>query len=96
MRDGEMDKPEFGSRYVWEIPAISFGPIFMQVTNAPGRAKAGHVYFRCIGPTGEPFQKLKGVRLPLPANMRAREWTDADVAEAGKRLRAEAAATATP
>ena len=74
-----------GDRYVWQVDAINFGPIFLEVVRPRGRAKRGHVYFRAIGPNGEHWRKYRAQPLPLPANMRRVEWTDEDVTISAKR-----------
>ncbi len=85
MRDEIAGGVAIGDRFVWENPAINLGPFFMVAVRPRGRAKAGHVYFLCIGPNGEPFRKLKAQKIPLPLTMRREDWTDEDVTASAKR-----------
>ena len=78
---------EQGTRYVWQNETIRLGPIWMEVVKPTGRLKPRHVYFRCIGPTGEPYAKLRAQPLPLPVNMRRQNWTDEDVRRTAEELR---------
>lgn len=74
-------RPEIGEQYVWEIPKVNFGPVFMTVRRVIG-GRSPRVIFDCIGPDGRPYSRPRPHPLPLPASVRRERWTDRDIRKA--------------
>jgi hypothetical protein len=70
--------PKPGDKYVWSIPGVAFGPIYMTVRKVI-RGAQPRVIFDCVGPDGRPFRRSRRQYLPLPANVRRQDWTEQDI-----------------
>ena len=64
--------PVKGERYVWEIPEVNFGPVFMEVHRVIRGVKP-RVIFWCQGADEHRYRRTQ--RLPLPVHMQRKDWT---------------------
>lgn len=74
--------PAIGDRYVWEVPQINFGPVFMVARRVLAGGHPPRVIFDCTGPDGQPFRRPHRHALPFPPSVRRQDWTDQDVRNA--------------
>lgn len=79
MSDPVYTPPAVGDRFVWEIPQVNFGPIFIEVARVIRGGQCPRAYLHCTGPDGRPFRRARRQPLPLPASMRREDWTENDV-----------------
>ena len=75
------EAPDPGTRFVWEIPEVNFGPIFM-VVHKIIRGQRPRAIFHCWGPDGRPFRRPHRTFLPLPPTVRRKDWTEQDLIKA--------------
>lgn len=66
-----------GDRYVWEIPSVNFGPVYMTVRRIIRGGRRPRVIFDCKAPGGRPYRHTR--ELPLPPFMQPRNWTEQDL-----------------
>jgi len=72
---------EPGDKFIWEIPGVEFGPIFMQLRKTIG-GRNPRAIFDCWGPDGRQFRRPRRVSLPLPPTVRREDWTATDLMRA--------------
>lgn len=71
--------PAVGDRFVWEMPKVNFGPIFIEVTRVIRGGRCPRAFLACIGPDGRPFRHARRQPFPFPASMRREDWTEHDI-----------------
>lgn len=76
--DDDVDTPKRGDRYVWSLPGIDYGPVYMIVTRVMRNVERPSVVFEARAPQRSfPYT----VRRPLPLSeyITRQDWTEAEL-----------------
>lgn len=77
--DDDVDTPKRGDRYVWSLPGIDYGPVYMIVTRVMRNVERPSVVFEARAPQ-RPFPYTVRRPLPLSEYITRQDWTEADLA----------------